>query len=196
MRERGQRHERSLCARGHPAWGKARRLAGHPANKFPAAGQSQGRQGLRILYSRIISAACRRGDCMKRREFVQADRGRGGRVAALGHARNRRVSRFWLRSCVPKVSHRLSTSKGPPMIGSVARRRHYATCLLSDTMTPFSWSQSNPHVLESDPPVPYSRAWQDMSLSESPSAWGAVSRSAPRMPLMYPIITEQSLYLS
>jgi hypothetical protein len=67
-------------------------------------------------------------------------------VAALGHARNRRVSRFWLRSCVQKVSHRLSTSKGPPMIGSVARRRHYSTCLLSDAMTPFSRSQSNPHV--------------------------------------------------
>src|SRR3954447_15128259 len=26
--------------------------------------------------------------------------------------------------------------------------------------------------VESHPPVPYSRAWQDMSLSESPSAWG------------------------
>ena len=26
--------------------------------------------------------------------------------------------------------------------------------------------------VESHPSVPYSRAWQDMSLSESPSAWG------------------------
>jgi hypothetical protein len=50
--------------------------------------------------------------------------------------------------------------------------------------------------VESHPPVPYSRAWQDMSLSESPSAWGAVSRSAPRMPLLNPISTERSLYLS
>ena len=33
-------------------------------------------------------------------------------------------------------------------------------------------------------PVPYLRAWQDMSLSVSPSAWGAVSRFAPRMPLL------------
>ena len=33
-----------------------------------------------------------------------------------------------------------------------------------------------------------------MSLSESRSAWGAVSRSAPRMPLLNPISTERSLY--
>jgi hypothetical protein len=39
-------------------------------------------------------------------------------------------------------------------------------------------------------------AWQDMSLSESPSALGAVSRFAPRMPLLNPISTERSLYLS
>ena len=45
-------------------------------------------------------------------------------------------------------------------------------------------------------PVPYLRAWQDMSLSESPSALGAVSRFAPRMPLLNPISTERSLYLS
>jgi hypothetical protein len=46
------------------------------------------------------------------------------------------------------------------------------------------------------PTVPYLRAWQDMSLSELPSALGAVSRFAPRMPLLNPISTEQSLYLS
>jgi hypothetical protein len=46
------------------------------------------------------------------------------------------------------------------------------------------------------PPVPYLRAWQDMSLSESPSTLGAVSRFAPRMLLLNPISTERSLYLS
>ena len=45
-------------------------------------------------------------------------------------------------------------------------------------------------------PVPYLRTWQDMSLSVSPSALGAVSRFAPRMPLLNPISTERSLYLS
>ena len=42
--------------------------------------------------------------------------------------------------------------------------------------------------------MPYSRAWQDMSLSKSPIAWGAVSRSAPRMPLLNPISRAIALF--
>ena len=46
------------------------------------------------------------------------------------------------------------------------------------------------------PPVPLFARWQDMSLSKSPSDLGAVSRFAPHMPLLNPISTEPSLYLS
>src|SRR4051794_5028370 len=61
---------------------------------------------------------------MKRCEFVQAD---GGAAAAwpLGHARNRRVSGFWLRSWVPKVSHRhLEGSAYDRLCGAAAALRY------------------------------------------------------------------------
>jgi len=46
------------------------------------------------------------------------------------------------------------------------------------------------------PPRAILRAWQDMSLSELPSALEAVNRFAPRMLLLNPISTERSLYSS
>jgi hypothetical protein len=55
-----------------------------------------------------------------------------------------------------------------------------------------NWS-SNWNLIQ---PVPLFARWQDMSSSKSPSDLGAVSRFAPRMPLLNPISTERSLYLS